>query len=52
MYLDYLASNREAVNNNVKVIGFTRLEIQSESIAPEADALATRPSNRAVQVAE
>ena len=34
----------EAVNTKFKDIGLTRLENKPESTAPEADALATRPS--------
>ena len=32
------------MNTNFKVIGLTRIGIKSESTAPEADALITRPS--------
>ena len=32
------------MNTNFKVIGLTRLGIKLESVAPEADALTTRPS--------
>ena len=32
------------MNTNFRVIGLTRLEKKTESIAPEADALTTRPS--------
>ena len=32
------------MNTNFKVIGLTRLGIESKSTAPEADALTTQPS--------
>ena len=38
----------EAVNTNFKVIGLTRLGIKPKSIAPEANALTTRPSEYVV----
>ena len=39
-----LSVKQEAVNTNFKVIGLTRLGIEPESTAPEADALTTRLS--------
>ena len=36
----------EAVNINFKVVGLTRFGIKLKSTAPEADSLATRPSER------
>ena len=38
------------MNTNSKVIGLPRLEIKSESTAPEADALITQPSDMDVVV--
>ena len=39
-----LSIKQEAVNNNFKVIGLTRLRIKFESTASKAEDLSTRPS--------
>ena len=37
-----LSVSREAVNTDIKVVGLTRLKIESESTAPEGDVLSTQ----------
>ena len=43
-------SSKEAVNTNFKLTGLTRLAIKLKSTAPEADALATRPSELSIKM--